>query len=79
MISKLELKNQMKKILFLQKLPFLQMQTFNQVHKIVHSFMLKTYGLNNLVFKQNDTPTHVFIVYQGNFEILRKNKIGKKN
>ena len=46
---------------------------------MIHSFILKNYGLNGVVFKQNVMPTHVYIVISGDFEISRKNKFGKKN
>lgn len=32
-----------------------------------------------MVFKQNEAPTHVYIVVEGDFEIRRKNKVGKVN
>lgn len=66
------MRNQMKKMDFLSDLPYFAKQTQNQIRKLVHSFALKSYCLNQVVFQQGVLPDQVYIVATGDFEITRR-------
>ena len=78
-LQKIQLKDFNKKVDFFAQLPFLQFQTQNQIAKIVHSFTVKNYNLHHYVYHQGVQPTHVYIIRDGDFEIIRKRRIKKSN
>lgn len=62
------------KIDFYQSIPFFKHQTQNSIKKLVNGFQEHTYSMNQFVFHQDATPTHVYIIKEGLFQILRKER-----
>lgn len=70
-LKKIETREIAKKMEFFMSLPFLKGQTINQVKRILPGFTLQTYFRNQVVFSEKDTPEHVYIVQNGEFEVSK--------
>lgn len=73
-LSKIELKQQQKKIDFLLQQPFFKFYTSHQVKKIVHCFSIENYTINQTIYQQGNQPQYLYIVLSGDFDIVRRFK-----
>jgi hypothetical protein len=78
MLKKHELRLMSQKLEFLGQLPFLNHHTLLQLRRIVHSFTVQNFTINHTVFSQGQSPTHVYIIKEGNFEISRRKQVFDK-
>lgn len=60
-----------KKIKFFESLPFLKHWTKNQIQKLMPAFAVKNFVRNQTVYSQGDPSDYIYIVEQGEFEIIR--------
>lgn len=68
---RLEMKEHQRMINFMSEIPYLAHWTRNQLSKLVYAFHLKIFKRNQIVFNQGDKAHFVYIVKEGEFEILR--------
>lgn len=75
-LSKILLELSQKKIIetieFLQSISIFSKWAKSQLSKSLYMFKSKTFTKGQYVFKQNDMPSHVYIVLKGSFTITRK-------
>ncbi len=70
-LKRIEIKNQQMKIAFLKSLHFLAHWTTSQIQKVMHSFSEKSFVRNQSVYLQGEDPSLVYVVKEGEFEVLR--------
>ena len=73
-IKKIEVREINNRANFLMSIPYFQHLSANQVKKLTHQFETVRYLRQQFVFKQGQVPTHMYIVVDGDFEILRHKK-----
>jgi len=56
---------------FLAAVPAFSHQSFSQLRKLLQVFKEETYQRHQYVYNQGDAPKHMYIVVDGDFEILR--------
>lgn len=59
---------------FLQQIPFLKYQTQNQLRSLISSFNDKVINLNQYLFMQDQSPSNVYIIKEGEFQIIRRER-----
>jgi hypothetical protein len=59
---------------FFTNLPFLKQQSIIQIKKLSKFFVLRQCIINQVIFNQEDKPKYIYIVYDGNFELIRRKK-----
>lgn len=59
---------------FLMGIPYFQHLSIIQVKKLTHQFESVNYMRQQYVYKQGDMPKYIYIVVDGDFEILRHKK-----
>lgn len=57
---------------FLKTLPLFNHVRVSDIEKIVAHSTEEQYSINNFVFKQDTSATHFYVVYSGEFEVLRQ-------
>lgn len=67
----IEKQEQIKKIKFLQSVPFLQHWTKKSLESLCQCFVQKKYFRNQLVYSQNDKVNEVYIIESGEFSVQR--------
>ena len=58
----------------MQSMPFFSKWTKNALAKLSYFFEKKCYRTNQVVYKEGDLCTHVFLIYKGEFQVTRNVK-----
>lgn len=74
MLQRIEQKNLNKILDFLNMLPFLQSWSRNALVKLQYAFESKTYLRNSFVYKEGESAGIVYIIKEGEFELMKRVK-----
>ena len=78
MLRKYELRIFNQKLDFLNNLPFLKHYTQIQIRRIVHSFTVSNYIINQKVCSEGQKQAYIYIIKEGDFEVTRRKYIVNK-
>ena len=62
------------KVAFLQKIPVFERLSYTQIRKLTAALTINTCSRQQFVFRQHQKPGKIYIVIDGDFEILREKK-----
>ena len=71
-LRKIEIKAFNQKIDFFNSIPHFKFLTSNMIKKFIHSFVVKYYKINQNILQQGAEPAQVYIVLDGEFEIIKR-------
>lgn len=71
-LQKIELKKMQKIIDFLHQLPFFKVWTKTSLSKLHYSFEERQFIRNQVVYREGDESSMVYIIKQGEFEVTKK-------
>eukprot|EP00347_Sterkiella_histriomuscorum_P019194 403342576 len=71
-LQKIELKKMQKIIDFLHQLPFFRVWTKTSLSKLHYSFEEKAFTRNQVVYREGDESSMVYIIKSGEFEVTKK-------
>lgn len=73
------IESQMESVIFLQSLPMFSQYTRDTIRKLFFFFKEKQYQRHQVVYKEGDDSTNVFIIKSGEFKFVKKVLVNKKN
>ena len=76
-MRRIEKKQEEHKIEFFSKLPFCQHKTTRQLRRIMRSFEYEACIMNQVIYRQGEPASNVYVVAAGDFETLRTNKVNQ--
>ncbi len=68
-----------KTIFFLMRIPLFSGLTEEEIEEIVHIFKENFYKKNEVIFREEDTGKHMYIVKFGKVKVIQISKLGKEN
>jgi len=68
-----------KTIAFLKRIPLFSGLTEEELEEIVHIFKENFYKKNEVIFREEDTGKHMYIVKFGKVKVVQTSKFGKEN
>lgn len=57
---------------FLKRVPFFAGQSYNQILKLTSHCTPQPFKRGQFVFRQGAEPTHLYVVVEGDFELIRR-------
>lgn len=63
-----------RKMEFFNQLYLLKHLSNNGLRKMIHSFVLQYYNINQIVYQQGACPKNVYVALTGEFEIIKRFK-----